>query len=50
MEGDEFYDWKDFCDNIMWIYRENLELAEELGSDLKEDLFQFQKVCKALKR
>ena len=34
MEGDEYYDWKDFCDNVMWIYRENLDLKEELGSDL----------------
>ena len=50
MEGAEYYDWKDFCDNVMWIFLENRKLKVELGSDLEENLVLFNTICKALKR
>ena len=49
-EADEGYQWEDFCENIMWIWNEYQEVAEELGSNLAENLEHFNIVCGAMKR
>ena len=40
-------DWEDFCDNIMWIFRENHLLRPDIAHI---DLDEFNTVCLAMKR
>ena len=49
-EAEEGYQWEDFCENIMWMWNEYLPVAEELGSDLAENLEHFNTVCGAMRR